>query len=91
MGDMRSSQYKNSLWNAFTYQGDKVAIQGSVNSYEDVGRAVSAFRVMKAIKDVSLVSVNQNEETSKVDFSVELFIDNSLYKYLPQEKGVNGK
>jgi len=84
MNDMTASQYKKSLWSAFTLRKDTISIQATADSFDDAARSVAAFRSMEAVKDASLKAVNVDENTKKVNFTIQITFDSSSYKYLPQ-------
>lgn len=84
MNDLTASQFKKSLWKSFTLRENTISIQGISDNFDDAARSVAAFRSMKAVKDVSLKAVNVDENTQKVDFTIQITFDSSLYKYLPQ-------
>lgn len=83
MNDLSANQYKKSQWNSFTLQQDKISIQGAADSFEDAAKAVVAFRQMAAVSNVSLKAVNLNDESGKVDFTLDITYDNKSYHFLP--------
>ncbi len=84
MNDMTAGQYKKSLWSAFTLRKDTISIQATADTFDDAARSVAAFRSLEAVEDASLKAVKVDENTKKVNFTIQITFDPSLYKYLPQ-------
>lgn len=84
LSDLKSNQYKKSLWSDFNIQDGTISISGKVDSYQDVAKAVAAMRNIKAVTDVKLSSAVYDRDSSKVTFMVTVSYDPSLYKAAAQ-------
>ncbi|MDH4358529.1 MAG: hypothetical protein OEV37_01080 [Candidatus Berkelbacteria bacterium] len=80
INDLKSNLYKKSLWGQFSFQKDTAAITGTVDSFEDLAKTVSVYKKMKGAQDVQLTGVSVNAETKKIDYSLTIKLDMSLYK-----------
>jgi Tfp pilus assembly protein PilN len=78
--DLRGGQYKKSLWTNFALQKDSITITAKADNYADVAKAVAALRQLKAVKDVSLSSASLDKESGKINFTVNISYNPSLYK-----------
>lgn len=90
MSDLTANQYKKSKWTSFAFQSTAISLSGSADSFDDVAKTVAAFRVMKAVQDISLKSVSLNQDSKKVDFTLEITVNKTLYNYLPKTQAATG-
>lgn len=76
---LSKNTFKRSKWTAMTMSDDTVSLSISADSYDDMAKTVSAYRAMDSVKSVKLTSAGRNDSSGKIDFSLELSFDKSLY------------
>lgn len=86
--DFRDNQYKNARWTSFAFDDSKgeITISGVAGNFDDMAKTVTAFRGMKAVQDVKLVSFGINADSKEVSFTISAKVDLSSYKVLSDNK-----
>lgn len=80
--DLGKNTLKRAKWTAVTLNGDSVSLNMTVDNFEDMAKAVAAYRNVSSVSSVKLTSASSNEGSGKVDFAVELKVDLSAYKQI---------
>lgn len=73
------STLKKSKWSSMTLAGGAFSISLSADNFDDMAKAVAAYRKMDSVKSAKLTSAVKNEESGKVDFSLEFTVDTKPY------------
>lgn len=91
--DFRDNQYKNARWTSFGFNDNdkKITISGGAGNFDDVAKTVAAFKGMKAVQDVKLVSVGINADSKEVNFTIDIGVDFSSYKVLSSRGSGTGQ
>ena len=82
--DLSNNQYKLSRWSSLSYSQDKVTITAVADNFEDVLKTYNALKATKSVKSAKLVSTNINENTKKIEFTMEFSVNTDLYKVVPK-------
>lgn len=56
-----------------------ITLSVSSDSFDDMAKTTAAYRGMSSVESVKLTDAALNEETGKVDFSLELDVDKKSY------------
>lgn len=70
---------KKTKWTALTLDDGSLSLSLTADNFDDVAKAVSAYRNMDSVKSVKLNSATNNEASGKIDFAVSVSVDMSQY------------
>lgn len=71
--------FKRSRWTSMSLDEGTITLSVSSDSFDDMAKTTAAYRGMSSVESVKLTDAALNEETGKVDFSLELDVDKKSY------------
>lgn len=83
--DLATNTYNQSRWTGIDYTQEKIVLSGSADDFLGVSKAVSAFEGFGSVESVNLTSVNIEEESSAVEYVLELEVNQEGYKLVSKK------
>lgn len=86
LSDLAANQYKKSRWTGFNIKDGNLIIKGQADNFIDVAKSITAMKRLNSIKSIKLTNVNLDQDSKKIDFTVEAKADLKSYAFLPAKQ-----